>query len=81
MLELQYLCNDYTRFEVLIIPIFWFVREELGLGEIKQLAQSHIASWWPGMNLNACLTSKEEELSSCATRFHLPSQLHIETSC
>lgn len=42
-------------FEVLIIPIFWFVKEELGLGEIKQLAQGHIASWWSCMNLNACL--------------------------
>lgn len=42
-------------FEVFIIPIFWFVKEELGLGEIKQLAQGHVASQWSCMNLNACL--------------------------
>lgn len=42
-------------FEVFIIPIFWFLKEELVLGEIKQLAQGHVASWWSCMNLNAYL--------------------------
>ena len=45
-------------FEVLIISFFWFVKEELGLGEIKQLAKGHIVSWWSCMNLSALFNFK-----------------------
>lgn len=54
MFEVHYLFKDSTNFEVLIIPIVWSAKEELGLGEIKQLAQAHIAGW-SCVNLNASL--------------------------
>ena len=41
-------------FEVLIIPVIWCTKEELRLGEIKQLVQGLIAGW-PCVNLNSAL--------------------------
>ena len=41
-------------FEVLIIPVIWCAKEELRLGEIKQLVQGLIAGW-PCVNLNSAL--------------------------
>lgn len=46
-------------FEVLIIPVIWCAKEELRLGEIKQLAQGLIAGW-SCVNLNSALSKGEE---------------------
>lgn len=62
MFELHYLFKDSTNFEVLIIPIVWSAKEELGLGEIKQLAQAHIAVGHVWIWMLLCLTSEEEEV-------------------
>lgn len=69
--------DNYTKFWGADYP--QFVKEELGLGEIKQLAQGHIASWWSCGNSKVWLLNLKG--SHSAPPFQSALQLHAETSC